>query len=154
MRPAPNETARQVTPVRHHARYVRSLARYVRRVASSAIDLRDSLATVEPLPRLASIWVEHHREAAGPPPPHAWAPPPHRTPPRKAHARYRRHCSDPAGPQARRRPLRLRPLEGPARAPRLAGARRRGGDGHLPPPEARQAGRRARARRAARAVQP
>src|SRR5215831_20471743 len=36
IRPAPKLTAKAVSPVRHHARYVRSLARRVRRVASRA----------------------------------------------------------------------------------------------------------------------
>ena len=58
----------------------------------------------------------------------------------------------PARPQARRRPLWLRPVEGPPRAarePRLRTARR---DGHLAPPAAGEGRGRPRPRRAARPV--
>ena len=60
---------------------------------------------------------------------------------------------DPARPEARRRPLRLRPVEGPPRAARSASPRDGAdGHGHLAPPAAGQGRRRARPRRPARAV--
>ena len=58
----------------------------------------------------------------------------------------------PSAPAARRRTLRLRPVEGAAGA---AGGRRRrrpDGDGHVPPPAAGEAARRRRARRTGRTV--
>ena len=54
--------------------------------------------------------------------------------------------------QARRRPLRLRALEGPPAGARRARRRGRRADGHLPPPEAGQGARRRDPRRPARAV--
>src|SRR5581483_6631757 len=53
-RPAPKLTANEVSPVRHHARYVRSLASRVRRLASRASSKRSgtaaSLRLLEVLP--------------------------------------------------------------------------------------------------------
>ena len=59
---------------------------------------------------------------------------------------------DPRRPQARRRPLRLRAVEGPTRADRASRRRRDDGHGDLAPPEAGQGGRRPRPRRARRPV--
>ena len=57
--------------------------------------------------------------------------------------------ADPRRPQARRRPLRLRPVQGPPGAAGRAGRRRRGADGHLAPAEAGEVAGRAGARGAA-----
>ena len=77
-------------------------------------------------------------------PPHAWA---LHTDPEEPHDDERDHAHHPGRAQARRRPLRLRPVEGPARAAGQAGHRGRPSAGHLSPPEAGQGPRRPRPRR-------
>ena len=69
------------------------------------------------------------------------------TDPEEPHDDERDHAHHPGRAQARRRPLRLRPVEGPARAAGQAGHRGRPSAGHLAPPEAGQGPRRPRARR-------
>ena len=125
---APARSARRRTPppgtsppVRHQARYVRSLARWFRPCRILGHDCLIRLL------RLTSCrdWRRSGWSTTGKRRDHRRRTPGHLRPDsdlEEAPCRRHRHDRpDPAGPQARRRPLRLRAVEGAPRAARAAG---------------------------------